>query len=218
MKAAHETLLNERNSPLDIEEGIAEEEQGLIEKRKVIRLQEENEERRIAGHQQKVKEEDLSYEGALRIADKQINELEQVLAKSAEQHVRYPDGTLIDRDHVEKKLKISKDNRLALVRSMGEKRQHDIENLENEKNRWSGLQKGLTKELQNSEGGLNERRKHLLLLRQAEKILRRISPLQRSLEIYLPLIVGGVSICSLIYKFYAILYCPPPPPPPFPEI
>lgn len=218
MKAAHETLLNERNSPLAIEEGIAEEERGLIEKKKLIRLQEEKEERRIAVHQEEMKENDLSYEAGLKISDKEINEKEQVLAKSAEQYVRYPDGTLVDRDQVEINLKKLKDARLDFVRNMGVRRQQDIENLENEKNRWSELQKGLARELQNSTAGLNERRKHLLLLRQAEKILRRISPLQRSLEIYLPLIVGVVSVCSLIYKFYAMLYCPPPSPPSFPEI
>lgn len=218
MKAAHETLLNERNSPLDIEEGIAEEERGLTERRKVIRLQEENERRQIADHQEEVKAKDLSYEASLKITDKEIGAKEQVLAKNAEQYVRYPDGTLVDRDQVENNLKRLKDDRLDFVRNMGVKRQQDIDSLDHEKNRWNELQKALAKELQNSEAGLNERRKHLLLLRQAEKILRRISPLQRSLEIYLPLLVGGVSICSLIYKVYVMHYFPSLPKlPMFPE-
>ncbi|HXX75154.1 MAG TPA: hypothetical protein VEI50_08490, partial [Nitrospiraceae bacterium] len=164
-KTALEPLISERKTTLDIireEESLAEEAQGLAEKEKVIRLQQEGDERQISDLQQKMKAEEIAHVARLKITDQQINELEQMLAIQAGQQVRTLDRTLHDRGDIEKQLGRLKEDRLSYVKQREMKYQQEVFNLENERNRSNELRKALIKDLQNSEGGLNERRRHIL--------------------------------------------------------
>lgn len=213
-KSALEHLISERRTNLDIvreEESLAEEEQGLEGRKKVIRLQLENDEKRINQLKTKMKEEETAHVAALKITDKQMNELDQVLAMQAGQHVRTVVGTLCDRGDLEERLRRLKEDRESYLKNKEMKYQQDLLNLENEQNHSKELRQALIKELQNSEGGLNERRTQILRWKQAEKLIGRVSPLHLFLEIHLPLVVGVAGIVSLIYL---MLHFPPPPKPP----
>ncbi|OQW66502.1 MAG: hypothetical protein BVN28_00655 [Nitrospira sp. ST-bin4] len=218
-KTAHELLIRERKTNLDIlreEEALAQEEQGLEERKRVTRLQLEADENRINGLQIEMIEAETSYVKQLGEADKKMKQFQEILATQPGRQVRSLGGTLKDRREIETRIRELKEGQESLLKTIKEEHEKKAFNVEDARNRLDELRKAYTKELQITEGGLNQRRMQIRQWHQADKVVGTISPFHLFLEIYLPLLVGVVAIGTLTYLMFH--FPPAPMPPSMPEI
>jgi hypothetical protein len=217
-RAALAAQISEGSLSLDIvreEEGLEIQGRGLVERQKVFQGQQVNAEKRIKALQEKIDQEDIAHELSLKITDQKISVFQQVLTKESGEYIRTPGDVLTARGNIEKQVRVLEEGRTSYLQNRETKRQQDNENLENEKNNWKELREALEKGLATDQNGFAEKRRKIMEWKQVHKRFGRVSPLHRSLEIHLPLLVGVVAIGSLIYLM--VHFPPPPKPPSLPE-
>jgi|CXWL01.1.fsa_nt_gi hypothetical protein len=210
------TQITEGATSMDIareEEGLELEGQAIIQHQKIIQGQQENGARLIKNLQDKIDQEVIAHEASTKITDKEISELEEVLASNA---VPTPDCVLPDRRTTEKQLHVLKESQKSYLRQREMKQQQDMDNLENEKNAKEELYRAQVKDLRNKEKAFRDKREHIIEWKKVHKFVGKVSLLHLFLEIYLPLLVGVASIASLIYLMFH--FSPPPQPPSMPEV
>lgn len=179
----------------------------LIQQRKILQNQQENEEKRITGLQETIDQDDITHEAALKVMEQKRRDLAQALANS----VPTPDDVLTPPNYFEKQIEKLEEDLAVYVFQREKARTKDIENLENEKSRWKALYEAQEGQLNSEEEAANHKRKAIEKWKGAHTTVARVSPLHQFLEIYFPIIMGVIAIWSLIS---AMLHFPLPPNPP----
>lgn len=215
LRNALATQIREGKTAMDIaleEESLNNQERHLMQQIQILQRQQEHEEKRIKILQDKIDQDAIAHEVALKITDQKRRDLDQALA----QHVPTPDEVSIFKSRIEKEIKLLEESRESYLRQREIKHQQDVENLENEKNNRKEMHEVQDRKLDSDEIDVAEKRKSILRWKQVHTVIGRVSPLHLFLEIHLPLLIGVIAIYGL---GSLMLHFPPPPiPSPLPDI
>lgn len=186
----------------------------VIQQSNTLQNQQENEEKRIKGLQDKIYQEDIAHEAAMKVMGQKRSDLAQALTTKDPQLVGkiFPKlGRLPTPNEIEEEIKTLEKNVAPYQAQREAKRQMDLGNLENEKINRSLMHKALARKIDSDKEAADERRKAIVKWEQAHATGRLVSRPHQFLELYLPIFVGVIAIGGLIYL---MLHFPPPPKPP----
>lgn len=185
----------------------------LIQQRTTLQLQQEHEEKRINGLQDKIDQEDIAHKAAIESMYQKRRDLKESLigidGRVIQNYIAA--GALPSRQMIEDEIESLEKNITSHQVQREKKRQQDAENVGNEKKNRKELYEAQERRINSEEASAKEKEKKMIKWECAHTAVRQVSPLRLILEFHLPILLGIIAIGTLIHL---MLYFPPPAPPP----